>query len=90
MAFHPGMKVECISDNWFNEHAPWRKPEVSKGQIYIVRDLTDCFGYPGLYFEGLRACYHQDAFRPIVEKKTDISIFTAMLTPKKVKEREPV
>jgi hypothetical protein len=31
--------------------------------------------------------YNSRLFRPIVEKKTDISIFTEMLTPTKIKEK---
>jgi len=84
MAFFIGQKVVCISDDWEHTTDPSRKPEVVKGGVYVIRGVHD-YGYPSLTFEGLRCFYHQGAFRPIVEKKTDIAIFTAMLTPKKVK-----
>lgn len=49
----------------------------------IVREIEDGFErYGELGFGAAR-------FRPIVEKKTDISIFTSMLTPAPKKVTEP-
>lgn len=93
MTFRIGQKVECISDNWTTELAivmPVRK------KIYIVRDVTrKPWSDPqmGLHLEGLvnsefgfnDGCYEPyfDAryFRPIVDRKTDISVLTALLNP---------
>jgi len=86
MSFHVGQKVECIYKfrrQTYNGVAP---PKV--GQIYTVVDVTQGATQPGLV---LAEIYHHNPlgwaarrFRPIIERKTDISIFTAMLNPSKV------
>lgn len=86
MAFRVGMKVVCVSDGWSLVAGPEAATEVSKGDVLTVRGILDrgdkCF----LHFYEVIHGYSAECFRPIVEPKTDISIFTAMLTPKKAKE----
>lgn len=73
--------------------------EISKGCIYTIKDIfTNTFGECFDLFEvgrtvksqeywGYRIGYVSYRFRPVVERKTDISIFTAMLNPSKKTER---
>jgi len=77
----------------------WEPDGLTKGRVYTVRAVgRDPFwDTPGLWLNEIQRpieegyeqfgelSFHQCRFRPIVEKKTDISIFTTMLTPKKVK-----
>lgn len=75
MTFRIGQQVECISASGM----------LKKGAVYTVLGIEhgfievdcepDCFG---------GRCYYNKRFRPVVERKTDISIFTAMLKPEKV------
>lgn len=83
MAFHVGQKVVCVDDD------DGSSALIKKGRIYTIsaivggylefceRDTWSANGYKGWYAW---------RFRPVVEPKTDISIFTAMLTPKKATE----
>ena len=59
------------------------------GEVYTIRDIR-CFAFgvgllfcelknPPLY--GIEGHFCQSVFRPVVERKTDISIFKKMLTP---------
>lgn len=92
MTFHVGQKVECIKA--FPEGIR-QKGEVfpSKGMICTIRAFhhrEDAIYLaeirnPLLYGGGTRECaFSSENFRPIVECKTDISIFTAMLNPSQV------
>lgn len=69
--------------------------------IYTIRDVSICSADGEVYlrFEELRnpqvepdfdgeieARFWAAQFRPLVERKTDISVFRAMLTPKRVEE----
>lgn len=83
MTFRVGQPVECVegcsNPTWYLE----------KGKIYIVSDVglfcdrlhVDLEGFPPSPLGPL--AFRASRFRPIVERKTDISIFTAMLTPSK-------
>ena len=97
MTFRVGQKVVCIhqpksaiAKQWMELGANYP----SKNSIYTIRDIVsfpdgssgfllqelwnDHLGYkPEPAFD---ACH----FRPIVERKTDISVFTKMLTDTKV------
>lgn len=89
MAFRIGQKVVCI-----RAFADLRGCETwpVKGQTYTVRGFNDD-GYlfldeiinpPFWFAEGFcEAAWNPEKFRAIVERKTDISIFTAMLSPTK-------
>lgn len=89
MGFHIGQKVVCVAD----KNGNYGIPEPSRGEICTIDNIyvTPCgkltleileypqdggnWSYPGW----LASC-----FRPVHERKTDISIFQRMLLPKKV------
>ncbi len=90
MAFSVGQKVVCV------DAGPFRGASVPTplvlNRVYTVAgfDLFECLilaEQPGRNDAGWSADigYAPDRFRPVVERKTDISIFTAMLTGKKQK-----
>lgn len=81
--FSPGQKIECV-DSRLEANPNHRRTPLIKGAVYAVREVggrTEAFvrvdGLGGLWWPARR-------FRPLVERKTDISIFTAMLKPQKV------
>jgi hypothetical protein len=89
-----GQKVVCIHEpnSEYYKRTCARRP-VEKG-VYTVRGTMTAHGEVGLYLEEiinqpyffLNAGYveqgfHHQHFRPVVETKTDISIFKKMLTP---------
>jgi hypothetical protein len=99
MFFRLGQKVVCVDAScdpdrtWDDGEAP------TEGAVYTIASLNvHADGTPilslvelrrtplSLWLHGPTAGYKQSRFRPVVEKKTDISIFVAMLTPNKVKE----
>lgn len=84
MTFHIGQKVVCV-DNVGNHY-------LCMDEVYVVAGfgLTP-LGNNGIFIEGAAQRSHNDEagrpspfymrrFRPAVECKTDISIFTEMLT----------
>jgi hypothetical protein len=89
MTFRVGQKVVCVDDGQdpLAPHACWLdgdKPTV--GWIYTVMgyDKPD-LGRPCIFINGFPdwsflAC----RFRPLVERKTSIEVFTQMLNPQKV------
>jgi hypothetical protein len=105
MSFHVGQKVECVRDlrdSFFDDH-PARWPDhIRQGCVYTVRGFFLMGAIPALYLEeyvapvsfaGHELAFEAENFRPIVEKKTDISIFTSLLNPSleevlAVKDRE--
>lgn len=99
MSFHIGQQVVCIKDfHRIPARFPHLKiPQ--KGSIYTIREFCpekDINGNIGLYLEEIintepvlflsstmrEACFGASHFRPV--RKTDISIFTAMLQTSKV------
>ncbi|WP_316176178.1 hypothetical protein [Bradyrhizobium sp. SZCCHNRI1073] len=83
MAFRVGQKVVCIKG------CSWREARLVKGNVYTIAavgkfgnalhvDVAEAEAFsrisPPLQWDASR-------FRPIVERKTDISIFKAMLNP---------
>jgi len=95
-SFKPGDKVVCVDDStrpgtiWYGD-----APEV--GKIYTIkRVFFDVADSPVLSFLEIERSYRSKAehgdnigygvrrFRPVQTKKTDISIFTDMLTSSKV------
>ena len=93
MAFRVGQKVICVDDA--NQDWTPGETDVRRGKIYTIRSVN-CFKQPGLYLVEINnppmltdsgfieRDFLQRRFRPIVERKTDISIFTRMLTSKPV------
>lgn len=91
MAFRVGQKVVCVDGSPAVGGGTWGL-EPQKGSVYEIRNIgtglvhgqpTLMFGIveldgtvPGVFWRASR-------FRPVVERKTDISIFTAMLNPSK-------
>lgn len=87
MAFHVGQKVVCVDADGVNPllHS------LDKGAVYQLRHLlVDDFGVEGCFlvgvknfchaYTGIEHGYEIRRFRPVVTRKTDISIFTEMLT----------
>lgn len=93
MAFYVGQKIVCVRAAF--KHKTILSP-LTRNAVYTVRDAfiahngmpcvrlvelpaprVRCFGRRELFEPG----YDADRFRPVVERKTDISVFTAMLTP---------
>jgi hypothetical protein len=91
--FYVGQRVVCVNDSpaW-DGHVPF----VRKGAIYTIRCVSpaeDCDGNLGLRFHEvadppprpmMAPWYCATRFRPVVERKTDISIFMRMLRPREV------
>lgn len=96
MTFYRGQKVTMKENSPFGVmHDSERQPEY--GKVYTIRDLVMHREILlGLRFEEIRnprilrafqeyECHFQaDCFRPVVTRKTDISIFTRMLDQTKV------
>lgn len=99
MTFHVGQKVVCVDAGdingfgcrWMDDDAP------TVGSVYTVTSIhADCTGDTVFHLVeiprgpiarrqwGESAGYNVVRFRPVVERKTDISIFTAMLTGSKI------
>lgn len=100
--FRVGQKVVCVvhfDDRRILEHG-WSIPV--QGNVYTVRDKwLDHNGEPGITLEevvnpftlfsdgaGGEPHFCATGFRPLVEKRTDISVFTRMLdrVPRRVPE----
>ena len=84
MAFKVGQKVVCVDA---------RPRQVSRtilrhGEIYTIVALPmSPDGLQGVEVAEVKSIapfgFWANRFRPVVERKTDISVFTKMLTPKK-------
>lgn len=75
MAFRVGQKVGCV------DAGGW--PQISIGTVYTVHSINNDYGC-WLRLKEVNpelGGYRASRFRPIVERKTDISCFTAMLNP---------
>lgn len=94
--FHVGQKVVCIKDGpWSSE--PFEKNEVgpNAGDVLVIRGIEINSDGAWLVFKEIinpQYCYldeygelqfSSDDFRPVIERKTDISIFQEMLMPKR-------
>jgi hypothetical protein len=103
MAFRVGQKVVCVDDKPRPGANP-RMDGLSKGQVYTVQriGIDNFWAEPVLWLVEIRrelqpgfqrfgeVGYDPRRFRPVVEKKTDISIFEAMLKRAPVKHEERV
>jgi hypothetical protein len=91
--FQVGQKVVCINGE-YDFAAKVCVPNLpAKGRIYTVRDLTTEGSGPGIrlyelvnpsilhsnYPQPVEPAFHPDRFRPVIERKTDITVFTEML-----------
>jgi hypothetical protein len=92
--FHVGQKVCCVNEPCASQKAKWPGSNwPAKGAVYKIRainvwpaqTLLRLEEVDNRHFEGVLSAiepgFPSEHFRPIVERKTDISIFTAMLTP---------
>lgn len=95
--FQIGQKVVCVAETSCGGYGDEILPVV--GAVYTVRGIdlnrSGCKCPTGLwlceirnkeryYTDGLDECsFASDRFRPLIERKTDISIFKKMLTPTK-------
>jgi hypothetical protein len=88
MMFEIGHRVVCVKDNPEpDEPAPF----LAIGTIYTVSGFEDWEGEIMLLLAEMAIHnvphwsqgYAQECFRPVVENKTDISVFTAILKPEK-------
>lgn len=91
MAFYVGQKVVCV------DASPCRhrlRHSLTHGAIYVIAGFdTEDPSITNLHLEGDEVVFQPgwdapvgwspDRFRPVVERKTDISIFKAMLNPAK-------
>ncbi len=78
--FHVGQKVVCIESEWEKVIGPYDPVCPKVGQVLTIIGMMEMggetyIGFPEWHDHG----YHHSGFRPVVERKTDISIFTAML-----------
>lgn len=86
--FYVGQKVVCIGGE-SNPAYPYDESKI--GEIYTISNIYETeedavlmLEFVELYMpatDEFEAGEPADLFRPIVERKTDISIFTAMLNP---------
>ncbi len=102
MAFRIGQKVVCVDDGAREPRRWWPGCAVKRGEIYTIRGFVTApyDGIPCILVEELRniiahkgiidddAGYRIERFRPLVEKKTDISTLTALLNPLNHKKLE--
>lgn len=84
--FYVGQKVVCVDDTGFTQM-------LTKGREYTISYTADmprwvCVAGVGQWFVGSPPGWEPSRFRPAVERKTSIEIFTRMLNPSK--ERETV
>ena len=82
--FRVGQKVVCVDDELEPGCIRWGGVAPVKGQVYTVSGFGKALRGDELCLRLFELstpawCYLAHRFRPIVERKTDISIFTAML-----------
>lgn len=94
--FHVGQKVVCVDNgpDCFG-HAKWLDNDAPiVGHVYTIRRcFLDDDNHPIVWLDEIKRGpiarniwgeaigYHSIRFRPVIERKTDISVFTAMLAP---------
>jgi hypothetical protein len=88
-ALRAGMKVVCVNAR---PCPVWGALSLRKGAVYTVVKAFDVLGEFSVCLEEdqsphITGAYRASRFRPAVERKTDISIFKAMLSPAKKRER---
>lgn len=94
--FRVGQKVVCVDDSWRTPGPGWGRTEaIVRGQVYTVHKCfidEDGDAIVWLaevrrdkrvrFFWGEGIGYLSARFRPVVERKTDISVFQKLLQPK--------
>jgi len=105
MAFRVGQKVVCVTNEVHEEGRMWRDDAPTVGAVYTVSHEWWRDGRQHLSFIELerhpeakkiwamcgkgRLGYGAWRFRPVTEKKTDISIFKAILNKENAKKSHP-
>jgi hypothetical protein len=80
MTFHVGQKVVCVDDSL--PANPWHRAyPLIKDAIYVVRGLCPNCDCGCIRIDPSQRLWDSWRFRPLEERKTDISIFTALLGP---------
>lgn len=91
--FHVGQKVVCIQGATHKTSAVDDFRPMTGG-IYTVRGyvigsfprlLLEEYVHPEIWSDGFEWGWNATRFRPLVSRKTDISIFTDILTTKKTR-----
>lgn len=99
MNFRIGQKVVCVRKAKYPNSLHGDEITVKVGVVYTIRELyaipenghlglrfLEIRNEPRQYLNAFMECgFYANRFRPLVERKTDISIFTRMLTPSKEK-----
>lgn len=97
--FHVGQRVVCVDDSpiWTDNKKPLRKNAVYTVTAVLpptlgrtgpnTRSVISGIQVAEVKMEQPNDWFAVHRFRPAVERKTDISLFTAMLNTKKQKER---
>ena len=83
MTFRIGQKVVCVDDT--RPILGWAKQWLRKGTVYKIRSIEpdgDIHLVEVVRTSGTP--FYRSRFRTVVERKTDISIFTKMLKPQGV------
>lgn len=89
--FHVGQKVVCVDAS---SHE--RASNLQEGAVYTVTGVTDFYGKPAIrlaeaaHFSGNNLPFWSFRFRPVVEKKTDISVFEEILRRESIDTPEHV
>lgn len=93
--FRVGQKVICV-DDWQSKFPPYEPCPLTRGRIYTVtKSWLYKQRHPVVLVAEIKKpkshCgFDATRFRPIVDRKTDISIFTEMLKPNTPKvEKKP-
>lgn len=95
MVFYVGQKVVCVDAGESKFSCTPTPTFLTEGAVYEIESIAPApNGFPGFAVQlvGIRdetkrwgfASYR---FRPVVERKTSIEVFTAMLNPAQQKER---
>ena len=97
MTFRVGQKVVCVDAGSTGKYTPWRHSDdvhgLTEGVVYTIRAVGSFRGLRDNVWlaeihrplcAGREYPYAAARFRPVVERKTDISVFTAMLNPSQV------
>ena len=92
MAFHVGQKVVCVNDTPLVEGGDLSG--LKKGRIYTVREVglysplaptVPCIRIKEITnrpkIKGVEWPYREYRFKPLEERKTDISVFERLLVP---------
>lgn len=88
MTFRVGQRVACVKVGaWETDDigpVPAQMPVY--GGVYTIDEIVPDDDGTWLRLDGFDcfALWHARHFRPVVERKTDISLFTAMLNPSQV------